>query len=72
MRKRQTDEEVFYTSLIRLIKGQLIEDPNFKQQGFKQSWYEQNNKLHYGLFKSKAEYILEEIEKMKHLILFDE
>jgi len=28
--------------------------------------------MHYGLFKEKAEYILEKIESMKHLILWED
>lgn len=69
MRKVLKSEEVFYKNLISLIKNQLINDPNFKGDFHSPSWYEKNNKLHYSLFLEKAEYILEEIEKTKHLIL---
>lgn len=67
MRTRPKPEEIFYNSLVTLIKNQLINDPNFETY-----WYERNNKMHYGLFKSKAEYILQEIENWKHLIIWDE
>lgn len=72
MRKRLEPEEVFYNNLISLIKSTLINDPNFKGGFHRVSWYEKNNKMHYGLFVEKAEYILEEIEKTKHLILEEE
>lgn len=72
MRKRPKAEQVFYETLKRLIENQLIHDPNFKSDYWKQSWYEKNNELHYGLFVKKAEYILQEIENLKHLILDDE
>jgi hypothetical protein len=67
MRIRPKSEEIFYNSLVTLIKNQLINDPNFETY-----WYERNNKMNYGLFKSKAEYILQEIENWKHLIIWDE
>lgn len=72
MRKQIKSEEVFYNTLVNLIKNQLINDPNFKNSWDRPSWYEKNNKMHYGLFKEKADYILEEIESMKHLILWEE
>lgn len=73
MRTRPKSEQVFYDTLKRLIENQLINDPNFKgKEPWSQSWYEKNNKLHYGLFVEKANYILEEIEGLKHLILEDE
>jgi len=73
MRKRLNSEEIFYNNLVNLIKNQLINDPNFKGENpWSQSWYEKNNGMHYGLFLEKAKYILEEIEKTKHLILYDE
>ena len=73
MRKRPKSEEVFYNTLVNLIKNQLINDPNFKGESmWSQSWYEKNNELHYGLFVKKAEYILEQIENMKHLILWED
>lgn len=67
MRKQIKSEEVFYKTLVNLIKNQLINDPNFETY-----WYERNNKMHYGLFVKKAEYILEQIESMKHLILWED
>jgi len=67
MRTRPKAEEIFYNTLITLIKNQLINDPNFETY-----WYEKNNMMHYSLFKSKAEYILQEIENLKHLIIWDE
>ena len=70
MRNRQKPEQVFYDTIKRLIENQLINDPNFMSpDGWQPSWYEKNNKIHYGLFKSKAEYILEQMESLKHLIL---
>jgi len=71
MRKRLKAEEVFYNNLISLIKNTLINDPNFINTIQKQSYYEKKGMLHYGLFKEKAKYILEEIENMKHLILWE-
>jgi len=71
MRKRLKAEEVFYNNLVTLIKNTLINDPNFINTIQKQSYYEKNGMLHYGLFKEKAKYILEEIENMKHLILWE-
>ena len=64
MRKRPKPEEIFYNELKLCIENQLIHDPNFKTY-----WYENNNKMHYGLFLEKAKYILERMEGMKHLIL---
>lgn len=73
MRKRAKSEEIFYNNLVKLIENQLINDPNFKGENpWSQSWYEKNNKLHYGLFKEKAKNILEQIEETKHLILDEE
>lgn len=73
MRTRPKSEQVFYDTVVRLIKNQLINDPNFKgETDWSQSWYEKNNKLHYGLFVEKANYILQEIEGLKHLILFED
>jgi hypothetical protein len=72
MRKRPKNEEVFYEVLVNLIKNQLIIDPNFKSVGYRDSWYERNNEMHYGLFVKKAEYILQEIESIKHLIIWEE
>lgn len=70
MRVRPKPEQVFYDSLKRLIENQLIHDPNFKGKNmWEQGYYEKNNELHYGLFVNKANYILEEMEKLKHLIL---
>lgn len=71
MRKRLKAEEVFYNNLISLIKNTLINDPNFINTIQKQSYYEKKGMLHYDLFKEKAKYILEEIENMKHLILWE-
>ena len=68
MREPIKSEQLFYDQVIKLIKNQLINDPNFKGDMFKKSWYELNNKMHYGLFVDKANVILEEIEKMKHLL----
>lgn len=67
MRTRPKSEQVFYDTLKRLIENVLINDPNFETY-----WYERNNKMHYGLFVEKANYILGEIEGLKHLILFEE
>lgn len=72
MRTRPKPEQVFYDSLKRLIENQLIHDPNFIAKGWKDSWYERNNELHYGLFVKKAKYILEEMENLKHLILWED
>ncbi len=72
MRQRPKPEQVFYDTIKRLIENQLIHDPNFKSEGWNQSWYEKNNEMHHGLFKKKAEYILQEIESLKHLILEEE
>lgn len=72
MRTEIKSEQIFYDTLKRLIKNQLINDPNFKSNTCQQSWYEKNNKLHYGLFVEKANYILQEIENLKHLILENE
>lgn len=72
MRVRPKSEQVFYDTLKRLIENQLINDPNFKSDYWKQSWYEKNNKMHYGLFVEKANYILQEMESLKHLILWED
>ena len=67
--KRPSSEELFYTNLIKTVENVLINDPNFKGTLHELSFYERENKIHYGLFKDKAQVILEEIEKTKHLIL---
>lgn len=72
MRKQIKAEEVFYNRITTLIRNQLIEDPNFKGSWGQPSWYERERKLNYNLFKEKGEYLLEEIENMKHLILWEE
>lgn len=73
MRTRPKPEQVFYDSLKKLIENQLIHDPNFKgKEPWSESWYEKNNELHYGLFVKKAKYILEEMESLKHLILWED
>lgn len=72
MRKRLEPEEVFYNNLITLIKGTLINDPNFKNSWTELNYYDREKKMGYSLFLEKAKYILEEIEKTKHLILYDE
>lgn len=73
MRVRPKPEQVFYDTLKRIIENQLINDPNFRgKTDWSPSWYERNNEMHYGLFVKKAEYILKEMENLKHLILFDE
>jgi|SRR6187402_435999 len=72
MRKTPEPEEIFYNNLITLIKGTLINDPNFKATWREMSYYVRENKMGYSLFVEKANYILEEIEKTKHLILYDE
>lgn len=72
MRKRLKAEEVFYNNLITLIKNTLINDPNFKGSWSEPSFYDKEGELHYGLFVKKAKTILEEIEKTKHLIEFED
>lgn len=72
MRTPPKSEEVFYNSLVNLIKNQLINDPNFKSDWHAQSWYEREKKMNYNLFLEKANYILEQIESMKHLILWED
>ena len=73
MKNRPKPEQVFYDTLKRIIENQLINDPNVKSETpWSQSWYEKNNKLRYGLFVEKAEYILQEMESLKHLIIWDE
>ena len=72
MRKRLKAEEVFYNNLISLIKNTLINDPNFKGSWNELSFYDREGKIHYGLFVEKANIILEEIEKTKHLIEFED
>lgn len=72
MRTRPKPEQVFYDTLKRLIENQLIHDPNFKSDTWTQGWYERNGKMHYGLFVEKANYILQEIESLKHLILWED
>jgi len=70
MRKQIKSEEVFYNNLVTLIKNTLINDPNFKGTWSEPSFYDKEGKVHYGLFVEKANIILEEIEKTKHLIEF--
>lgn len=73
MRTSPKPEQVFYDTVKRLIENQLINDPNFKgKTDWDESWYEKNNELHYGLFVKKANYILQEMESLKHLIIYDE
>jgi len=72
MRKQISSEELFYNEMKRLIENQLIHDPNFKSDWNNQGWYEKNNKMHYELFLEKANYILERMEGMKHLIIEDD
>lgn len=72
MRKRLKSEEVFYNNLVTLIKNTLINDVNFKGTWSRLSYYDEHNMVNYSLFVDKANYILEEIEKTKHLILDDE
>lgn len=72
MRVRPKPEQLFYDEMKKIIENTLINDPNFKKQGFHPSWYEKNNKIHYGLFVKKAEYILQRMEEMKHLILWED
>ena len=72
MRTPPKAEEVFYNSLVNLIKNQLINDPNFKSNWHHQSWYEREKKMNYSLFLEKANYILGQIESMKHLILWED
>lgn len=72
MRKQIKAEEVFYNNLVTLIKNTLINDPNFKGTWNELSFYDREGKVHYGLFVEKANIILEEIEKTKHLIEFED
>lgn len=72
MRKQIKSEKLFYNNIVNTIKNTLINDCNFKGTLHTPSYYEQNNMMHYGLFKDKAEIILEEIEKTKHLIEFED
>lgn len=72
MRKRLKSEELFYNNIVKTVKNTLINDCNFQGTLHRPSYYEQNNMMHYGLFKDKAEIILEEIEKTKHLIEFED
>lgn len=74
MRTNPKPEQVFYDALKRCIENQLINDPNFKATGNwgEGSWYERNNKMHYELFLEKAKYILEKLEDLKHLIIYED
>jgi len=72
MRKRPEPEEIFYKNLVSLIENTLINDPNFKNSWTELNYYDREKKMGYSLFLEKAKYILEEIEKTKHLILYDE
>ncbi len=72
MRKTPEPEEIFYKNLISVIENTLINDPNFKNSWTELNYYDREKKMGYPLFLEKAKYILEEIEKTKHLILYDE
>ncbi len=70
MRKRQTPEEIFLDQVNRMIKNFFIDNPNYSNGHY----YEDGMGI-YELIKSNrrgAEHILEKIEDMKHLIIYDD
>ena len=64
MRKRIIPEQVFYNHITTLIKNLLINNPNYNNKHF---WNLEKHELKYETIE-RAEYILTEMEKTKHLI----
>lgn len=70
MRKRQTPEEIFLDSVKNMVNNFFINNPNFS------NGYYHNE----GMYKSdiikdvnrSAKYLLDRIEDMKHLIIYEE
>jgi len=70
MRKRQTPEEIFLDQVNSMVKNFFIDNPNFKS-----GYYYGDNILKSDIIKdvnSSAKYMLEKIEEMKHLIIYDD
>jgi len=70
MRKRQTPEEIFLDQVNIMIKNMIIDNPNYLS-GY---YHEKPLGLHDMIMdtRGRGEFMLAEIEKMKHLIIYDE
>lgn len=68
MRNRKTSEEIFFDDIYHSIKRLFIDDPNYKS-GY-HGYTPQIIKLEEATI-SKAEYLLEHMDKIKHLIVND-
>jgi len=63
-RKQDLPEQVFLTSIKKLIRNMLIDNPNYTSTHY-------NNKSVYHVIedtKERAEYILERIDEIDHLV----
>lgn len=70
MRKRQTPEEIFFEQTKTMVRNFFINNPNYSN-----GHYYEDGMGTYALMQSNkrgAEYILEQMESMKHLIIDDE
>ncbi len=66
MRKRKTSEEIFFDDIYNSIKNLFIKDPNYSS-GF----YGHSSEIREleAVTKRKAVFLLEHMEKIKHLIV---
>ena len=69
-RKRQTPEQIFLDSVNNMVRNFFIKNPNFSN-----GYYYDEGMMKSDIIKDvnrSAEYILEKIEDMKHLIIYEE
>ncbi len=68
MRKEIVLEQVFYDQIKGLINNLLIENINYKTRYYYEDYCRNNTVKVIENTKERARYILEEMEKLKHLI----